>query len=142
SKAVSLADQRRGMERLIAKFHPRRRLPAQIHSQAVTGLPVRQPLEGLQNHHRGHHPSRDGGPSSIGVCVQIGEIVVAEDPMALVGQQPVDRPLSEAIAQHLPRVLETLLSHHLTKSHRQELAIRAPRWWIPNNKTAITSATS
>ena len=114
---VALTHQSRRMERLIAQVHTGRRLPAQIHLQAVARLPIRQALEGLQHHHRGHHPGRDGRPTPHRVGVQVGEIAVGKDAMALIGQQPVNRPLRQPLTQHLAGILETGLSHRLTKSH-------------------------
>ena len=114
---VALPDQHRRMERLRPGVHPSRRLPTQIDLQPVRRLPIRQPLERLQHHHRGQHPSRHRRATPHRPLVQIGEVVVGEQPVTVIGQQPVDRPLPQPITEDLPRILEPLLHHRHTQRH-------------------------
>jgi len=58
---------------------------------------------------RRHHPGRDGRPSRPGLLVEVGEVVIAKEPMTVVGQEPVDGTLLQPVAEDLPRVLEALL---------------------------------
>ena len=97
------------MERHVAGVDPAGRLPAQVEAEPVDRLGVAQALEGLEDHHRRHHPGRDGRSSPRRLRVEIGEVVVAEEPLSVIGQQPVDRTLLQPIAEDLPRVLEALL---------------------------------
>ena len=60
AQAVALADQRGRMERHVAGVDPGRRLPAQVEAETVRGFGVAQAFEGLKEHHRRHHPGRDG----------------------------------------------------------------------------------
>ncbi len=94
------------MEALIAGVDPAGSLPAQVEAEPVDRLGVAQALEGLEEHHARHHPGRDGGPPPLRVLVQIGEVVVAEEPLTVVGQQAIKRPFLQPIAQDLPRILE------------------------------------
>ena len=56
-----------------------------------------------------HHSGRNGGPTLGGVGVAVGEVVVSEHGMTVVGQQPIDRPLPQAVTEDLPRIVEALL---------------------------------
>ena len=84
----------------------------------------RQPLERLQQHRRGHHPRRDRGAAPRRVGIQIGEVVVTEQAVTLVGQQPVNRPLPQPVTQQHPRTLELFLNHRNTQRHRPSLFSR------------------
>jgi hypothetical protein len=55
---------------------PGGRLPAQVEAEPVGGFGVAQALEGLEEHHRRHHPGRDGRSPPHGLLVEIGEVVV------------------------------------------------------------------
>jgi hypothetical protein len=59
---VPHSHQHRRMERPVPGIHPGRGLPAQVHLQPVTRLPVAQPLKGLQQQHRRDHPGRHRRP--------------------------------------------------------------------------------
>ena len=102
-QAVALAGEDRGMEGFGPGAQAGSRLPAQVHLQPVTGLPVREAFEGLQDHGRGQHPGRHGGAAPGRGAVQVGEVVVGEDAGAFVGQETVDRALPQTVAQQLPR---------------------------------------
>jgi hypothetical protein len=52
-------DEGSGVERLCSGVHTGGCLPAKAEAEAITGLPIRQALDGLQEHHRRHHAGRD-----------------------------------------------------------------------------------
>ncbi len=97
------------MEGHIAGVDPRGRLPAQVEAEPVDRLGVTQALEGLEHHDRGHHPGRDGRSPPGRLGIEIGEVVVAVEPLSVVGQQAIERTLLQPIAEDLPRTLEALL---------------------------------
>lgn len=121
SQTIAQPDQHRGVERLGAGGHARRSLPAQVHLQAVTGLAIGQAFEGLQKRHRGQHPGRHRRATERRALVEVGEVVVAEQPVASIGQEPVERSLPEPVPENLPRVLESFLHHRRTQSHGRSL---------------------
>ena len=123
-QAVALTDERGRMERLIAGVDPGGRLPAQVEAEPVGGLGVAQALEGLEEHHRRHHPGRDGRSSPHGLLVEIGEVVVTEELVTVVGQEPIDRTLLQPITEDLPRILEALLDLDRPSAMPQILADR------------------
>ena len=100
-QAVALAGEHRRVEGLGPGAQAGGGLPTQVHLQAVTGLAVREPLEGLQDHGRGQHPGRHGRAPPGRGAVQVGEVVVGEDAGTFVGQQAVDRALPQTVAQQL-----------------------------------------
>lgn len=89
---VPQTDQGRRVERHRRSVDPSRGLPGQVPLQAVARLLVRQALMGLEQHHRGQHPRRDRGATPSRLLVQVCEVVVTEEPVAVIGQQPVDPP--------------------------------------------------
>jgi hypothetical protein len=73
--------------------HPGRVPPAHVEGEPVGRLPIRQALQPLQHHHyrqdrRRHRPTPGG-------LKQVGEQLGREQPRALPGQEPVDRPLGQ-----------------------------------------------
>ena len=109
AQAVALADEGRRVEGLGSEVDAAGRLPAEVDLQAVGCFAIRQPLEGLQHHHGGDQARRDRRSPPHRVRVEVGEVVVGEEAISLVGQQPVDRALAETIAEDLARVLEAVL---------------------------------
>ena len=105
------------MERRVAGVDAGGRLPAQVEAETVGGLGVAQALEGLEEHHRRHHPGRNGRSAPYGLLIEIGEVVVTEEPLTVVGQEPIDRTLLQPITEDLPRILEALLDLRPTKCH-------------------------
>ena len=87
------------MEAHVAGVDPGGRLPAQVEAEPIDRFGIAQALEGLEEHHRRHDPCRDGRSSPHGSRVQIGEVVVAEELLSVVGQQPVDRTLLQPITR-------------------------------------------
>jgi hypothetical protein len=71
-----------------------------------------------------------GRPAERRSLVEVGEVVVAEQPMSLVGQQPVDRAFPQPLAQDLPWVLEPLLRLRSAQRHARVCFRRARRWWM------------
>ena len=117
AQAVALTHERGRMERLVAGIDPGGRLPTQVKAETVGGLGVAQALEGLEEHHRRHHPGRNGRSPPHRLLVEIGEVVVPEELVAVIGQEPIDRTLLQPIAEDLPRVLEALLDLRPTECH-------------------------
>ncbi len=87
---------------------PRYGLPAQVHFQTVARLPVREPLEALEEHGRGQDSGRDGGAALGRALVEVGEVVVGEHLVAVIGEESVERSLLEPVAEDLSRILEAL----------------------------------
>ena len=108
-QAVALTDERGRMEGHVAGVDAAGRLPAQVEAETVGRLGVAQAFEGLEQHHSRHHPGRDGRSSPHRLRVEIGEVVVTEELVAVIGQEPVDRTFLQPITEDLPRVLEALL---------------------------------
>ena len=124
SQPVALADQHRRMKRLRPGVDPGRRLPPQIDLEPIRRLPIRQALMRLQHHDRGQHPRRHRRPPPRRGRVEVREVVVREQAITEVRQQPVDRPLPQPVTQDLPRVLEPLLHHRHTQRHPPSLFSR------------------
>ncbi len=99
-------------------------LPAQVEAEPVDRLGVAQALEGLEHHDGRHHPGRDGRSSPGRLGIEIGEVVVAEELVAVVGQEAIERTHLQPITEDLPRALEALLDFCPTKCHGQILADR------------------
>jgi hypothetical protein len=79
-------------------------LPTEVEAESVTGLTVRQSLEGLQQHDRGQHAGRDRRSSPHRDRVQIGEVVVAEHHVTVVGEEAIDRSELQTVTEEIPRV--------------------------------------
>ena len=115
------------------------RLPAKVEAESVTGLPIRQPLECLQQHHRRQHAGRDRGSSPHRAGVEIGEVVVAEHHVPVVGEEAIDRSRLQTITEEIPRVLEALLGLRGPERHVQILSAGQVR---PGDPLVVTSAVS
>jgi hypothetical protein len=76
-------------------------LPAGVEAERLDRFAVRQPMQPLQHHHRGHDPRRHAAPADGGE--QVGEQLVAKQPVALLVQQRPDRPLADAALAHRRR---------------------------------------
>ena len=78
--------QRRRVERGVGDRQPARGLPPQIERQRLDRLPVRQPVQGLQHQHRGHHLRRHTRAAPAG-REQVGEQLRREQPAPVLGQE-------------------------------------------------------
>ena len=97
------------MERPVAGVDPGGRLAAQVELETVGGFGVAQPFEGLEEHHRRHHPGRNGRSPPHRLLVEIGEVVVPEELVTVIGQEPVDRTLPYQLgAAHAPSRMQGL----------------------------------
>jgi hypothetical protein len=110
--------QHRRVKRPAPGICPGRRLPAQVELQPVTGLPVAEPLKGLQQHDGGHHPGRHRRPALHRPGVQVREVAIGEHHLAVIGQQPVKGTLPKPLTQQLPRIVKTLLNLCPAQRHR------------------------
>jgi hypothetical protein len=81
----------------VIQWQARGHLPSDVAAERIGGLAVRQVLEGLQHHCRGHHLARNRRPPSAR-GEQIGEHLVGEQPAALVGQDGVHRSVGHQLA--------------------------------------------
>ena len=101
--------QHRVMERPLQQAQPRRGLPPQVALQALNRLPVRQALQGLQHQHRRHHRPRHrrAAPPR---REQALEQLVGEQPQAVLGQEPIHRPLRHQLPAHRPDVQQPPVS--------------------------------
>ena len=73
--------------------HPGRIAPAHVEGEPVGRLPIRQPLQPLQDHHHGQDRRRHR--AARGGLEQIREQLGWEQPGPLPGQEPVHRPLGQ-----------------------------------------------
>jgi hypothetical protein len=71
--------------------------PGDVGLELAAGLPVGQPFQSLQHHDRGDHVGRHRGPAPIG-GEQIGEHVIREQLLAVLGQEGVHRTLLDEMA--------------------------------------------
>jgi len=86
-----------GVEPLVVQPQPEGDLPGDIAPQRADRLPVRQALQGLQDHHRGDHlGGHRGMPATL--AGDIGEQLGREQRMAVVGEEGVHRPLGDQVA--------------------------------------------
>jgi len=76
-------------------------LPAGIEAERLDRFAVRQALQPLQDHHRGHDPRRHAAPADLGE--QVGEQLVAKQPVPLAVQHRPDRLLADAALAHRRR---------------------------------------
>ena len=79
-----------------------RDLPAQIKPQRLHRAPVREPVAIGQQQHLGQQARRDRrAPPARRIA--LGEVLVADDPIAVLGQQRVDRALRPTAPRTTPR---------------------------------------
>ena len=122
TQAVAVPGKDRCMECLGAGVDAGGCLPAEVEAESVTGLPIRQSLECLQQHHRGQHAGRDRRSSLHRAGVQIGEVVVTEHHVTVVGEEAIDRSELQPVTEKIPRVLEALLGLRGPERHGQILS--------------------
>jgi hypothetical protein len=122
TQAIALPGKNRCMECLGAGVDAGGCLPAEVEAESVTGLPIRQSLECLQQHHRGQHAGRDRRSSLHRAGVQIGEVVVTEHHVTVVGEEAIDRSELQPVTEKIPRVLEALLGLRGPERHGQILS--------------------
>ena len=79
------------IEAPVVDAQTRRRLPAHIAAQPLQRLAVRAPLQRLQHHHHRDHRPRHRRPPPR--PEQILEQPVTKQPQAVLGQEPMQRPL-------------------------------------------------
>ena len=78
-----------GPPRPVVPPDTRRIAPSGVEAVPIDRLPIREPFQTLQGHHRGHHRRRHRPPTGPGE--QIGEQLIREQPVPLPRQEPVDR---------------------------------------------------
>ena len=109
TQPVAHPDQHRGVKRSRPHRQPGGGFPAQVKCQPVTGLPIRESLVGLQQHHRGHHPRRHRRASQRRAFEQVGEVLIAEQRITVLGQQPKYAALHQLITHQQHHVIESAL---------------------------------
>ena len=103
---------------------PGRVTPPHIEGIPLDRLPVREPAEALQHHHRGHHRRRHRTPTRS--LEQIIEQLIGEQPVPLPSQEPVDRvPRQRALAEPDHIVEQITLTVH--PAHRHLIILSEPR---------------
>ena len=117
AQPVAHPDQHGGMESPRAHRQPRRSLPPQIERQPVARLPIREPLIGLQQHHRGHHPGRYRRAPQRRAFEQINEILITEQRRTMHREQPIHTALGEPIIDQQHHVIEPDLPILTSQSH-------------------------
>jgi len=90
------------------------RLPVGVHPGAPGGLGVRRAVVGGAQHGPHHHRRRDRGAAHP-LGVQVGEVVVGDDLVAVVGQALVERALRHQVPSHHPRLKEGALRFNPTE---------------------------
>jgi hypothetical protein len=101
--------------------HSRSCLPAQVEAETVAGLPVREPFEGLEDHDRGQDARGHRRAAERRVQIAVREVVVGEHLMAVLGEELVDRPVTESITEHRDGIIESALLVCVPKGHAQVL---------------------
>jgi ATP-dependent protease HslVU (ClpYQ) ATPase subunit len=91
------------MEALVGQGQPTGDLPSDVLTKLRGRLPVRQPLQRLQHHDRGHLIGRDRRPTPTR-REQVGEQLVREQILAMVGQKGIYRALGDQVAAQRRRV--------------------------------------
>jgi hypothetical protein len=73
-----------------------RDLPAQVEANGVHRALVGEPVAIGEQQHLGEQAGRDRGPA-VALGVAVSEVLVAHDPIAVLGEQRVDRLLGEQL---------------------------------------------
>jgi hypothetical protein len=93
-KAGPIALQRGRVPARVVDRQPERNLPAQVPRHRLHRLLVRAARPVLQQQHLGQPRRRDRGTADA-VGVAVGEVLVAHDPLAVLGQQSEERALQQ-----------------------------------------------
>jgi hypothetical protein len=105
--------QRRWMPAAVIDRQPERDLPAQIPRDALHRLLVRRARPVLQKQHPGQQRRRDRWPPHP-LRIARREVLIAHDPLPMLGQQPKERSLRQR-----PSKLGRIKEPHLTRRPRQ-----------------------
>ena len=105
--------QRRRVEPAVIDRQAQGDLPAQIPRDVLHRLLIRAARPVLHQQHLGQQRRRDRRPAAIG-RVAVGEVLVAHDPIAVLGQQREERPLRQR-----PHQLRRIEEPHLRRRRRQ-----------------------
>ena len=112
-------------------------LPADAVAQGPGGVAVGQALEGLEHHHGGDHVRRNRrSPPTRGE--QVGEQLIGEQLLAVIGEERLDAALWDELAAEGRRIKQLTIGIAVSL-HAQSLAARAPDREHPE---AISSAVS
>ena len=87
----------------LVEGQPAGHLPADPVGQRPSGLAIRESLEGLEDHDRGHRVGRDRGPTALG-GEEVLEHRVGEEVVAMIGEERLDAPLGHESATERRRV--------------------------------------
>ena len=98
----------------------------------VHRVPIRQPLQSLQHHQRGHHRRRHRAPTPIGE--QISEQLVGKQPIPFPRQEPVDRVLRQRLLTEPGRVVEQANLAISTPQRHREIPRPRPNRAIPRER--------
>ena len=93
------------MEPLVIEREPSSDLPAQVGTQRLERVAIRQPLQGLQHQHRRHQLSRlrRATPAR---REHVSEHLIGKQPAAMLSQERIHTPLSHKVAHQGSRVEE------------------------------------
>lgn len=101
--------QHRRVEPGLGHREPARSLPPQVERDRLRGLPVRQPVQRLQHHHRGDHIRRDGRTPPPG-AKQVRERLIRKQSLAILGQERKHRPRWQQMPSQRLRIPELTLT--------------------------------
>src|SRR5712692_6733413 len=110
------ANQARRVKARVVDRQAKRDLPAQIETNCVHRPLIRQPLPVSEQQHLGEHARRNRR-ATVALRVTLGEILITDDPIAMLGKQRVNRVLRQQI--RAPRRVEEAL---LPIRHRKHLS--------------------
>jgi hypothetical protein len=120
--------QHRGMKALIGQGQPTGHLPGDVLAKLRGRLPVRQPLQRLQHHDRGHLIGRDRR-STTTRREQVSEQLVREQVRTVVGQEGIHRARIDQVAAQRRRVQQLDATGVSCPLHAGSLPRRPPASW-------------
>ena len=120
--------QHRGVEPLISQRQPTGHLPGNVLPELAGRLAVRQSLQRLQHHDRGHLIGRDRRPATTR-RKQVSEQRIREQVLAMVGQEGIHRALRDQVAAQGRRIQQLDTRGVMCPLHASSLPHRSSAAW-------------
>jgi hypothetical protein len=127
-KPAAPQGQHRGMKALVGQGQPAGNLPSDVLPKLRARLPIRQPLQRLQHHDRGHLIGRDRRPTTTR-REQVSEQLVREQLLAVIGQEGKYRARIDQVAAHGGRVQQLDARGVICPLHEGSLPQHPPASW-------------